>query len=59
MSVAEIEAREIQLDAPPSGLWHEAWRRLRRNPGAIAGFVLVSVFVTVAVFAPFIATRPA
>ncbi|MEP7225111.1 MAG: ABC transporter permease [Actinomycetota bacterium] len=56
MSVAQAEAREIQLDAP-SGLWSEAWRRLRRNPGAIAGFVLVSAFVIVAVFAPLIATH--
>jgi peptide/nickel transport system permease protein len=54
MSVAEVEAREIQLEAP-SGLWSEAWRRLRRNPGAIIGFVLVALFVFVAVFAPLIA----
>ncbi len=56
MSVAEIEAREVGLEAS-SGLWHDAWRRLRRNPGAIAGFVLVGMFVTVAVFAPLIATH--
>ena len=37
MSIAELESREVQLDAP-SGLWREAWQRLRRNPGAIAGF---------------------
>jgi peptide/nickel transport system permease protein len=54
MSVAEIEAREIQLEAP-SGLWHEAWQRLRRNPGAIVGFVLVATFTLVAIFAPLIA----
>jgi peptide/nickel transport system permease protein len=54
MSVAEIEAREIQLEAP-SGLWSEAWYRLIRNPGAIIGAFFVTVFVTVAVFAPWIA----
>jgi peptide/nickel transport system permease protein len=54
MSVAEVEAREIQLEAP-SGLWNEAWRRLRRNPAAIVGFVLVSIFVFVALFAPLVA----
>jgi peptide/nickel transport system permease protein len=54
VSVAEIEAREVELEAP-SGLWSEAWGRLRRNPGAIVGFVLVSIFVTVALFAPLIA----
>jgi peptide/nickel transport system permease protein len=54
MSVAEIEAREIQLDAP-SGLWSEARYRLLRNPGAIVGAFFVSLFVTVAIFAPVIA----
>jgi peptide/nickel transport system permease protein len=54
MSVAQAESREVQLEAP-SGLWSEAWRRLRRNPGAIVGFALVGLFVTVAIFAPLIA----
>jgi len=39
----------------PSGLWREAWQRLRRNPGAILGFGLVLTFVVVAIFAPLIA----
>jgi peptide/nickel transport system permease protein len=55
MSVAEIESREVQLETPSGGLWSEAWRRLRRNPAAIVGFVLVGIFVTVALFAPWIA----
>jgi peptide/nickel transport system permease protein len=54
MSVAQLESREVALEAP-SGLWSEAWRRLRRNPGAIVGFALVALFVFVAVFAPLIA----
>jgi peptide/nickel transport system permease protein len=54
VSVAEVESRELELDAP-SGLWREAWSRLRRNPGAITGFALVLVFVITAIFAPFIA----
>lgn len=36
-------------------LWRGAWRRLRRNPSAIAGAVLMAVFVLVAIFAPLIA----
>ena len=55
MSVAEIEAREISLDPGQGGLWRDAWRRLRRNPGAIVGFTLVGLFVVVALFAPLIA----
>jgi peptide/nickel transport system permease protein len=54
MSVAEIEARELELEAP-SGLWSEAWHRLIRNPGAIIGGFFVTIFVFVAVFAPLIA----
>jgi len=54
VSVAELESREIQLEAP-SGLWSDAWRRLVRNPTAILGGFIVVVFVTVAVFAPLIA----
>jgi peptide/nickel transport system permease protein len=54
VSVAELEAREIQLEAT-SGLWGEAWHRIIRNPGAILGALFVLVFVVVAVFAPWIA----
>jgi peptide/nickel transport system permease protein len=55
MSVAELEAREIQLEAPTGGLWREAWSRLRKNPAAIVGFVIVIAFVTAALLAPLIA----
>jgi peptide/nickel transport system permease protein len=54
MSVVEIEARELQLEAP-TGLWRDAFRRLARNPGALVGAVVVGVCVAVAVFAPAIA----
>jgi peptide/nickel transport system permease protein len=54
VSIVELEAREVQLEAP-SGLWRDAWARLRRNPGALIGFALVGIFVIVAVFAPLIA----
>jgi len=54
MSVAEIEAVEIQLEAP-TGLWREAWRRMLHNPGAIVGMVFIAVLIISAVFAPLIA----
>ena len=54
MSIAELEAREVELEGP-SGLWREAWQRLRRNPGALVGFTLVAIFALVALFAPLIA----
>jgi peptide/nickel transport system permease protein len=55
MSIAELEARELQLEPGGGGLWRDAWRRLRANPGAIIGFILVGLFVVVALFAPLIA----
>jgi peptide/nickel transport system permease protein len=55
MSVAELESREIELEAPSGGLWSDAFTRLRRNPGALVGFALVALFVIAAVFAPLIA----
>jgi peptide/nickel transport system permease protein len=54
VSIAELESREIELEQP-TGLWRDAWFRLRRNPGAVIGFVLVGLFVVVAIFAPLIA----
>jgi peptide/nickel transport system permease protein len=56
MSVAELEARDVQLEVGPGGgLWSDAWRRLRRNPAALIGFALVMIFVLTAIFAPLIA----
>ena len=54
MSVAELEAHQLEHHAP-SGLWSEARYRLLRNPGALVGAFFVSVFVFVAVFAPWLA----
>jgi peptide/nickel transport system permease protein len=54
MSIVEAESRELELEAP-TGLWRDAFARLSRNPGAIAGFVLVTAFLTLAIFAPLIA----
>lgn len=42
-------------DHSGEGVWARAWRTLRRNPVAIAGFVIVAVFVVVAIAAPLLA----
>jgi peptide/nickel transport system permease protein len=54
MSVAELEAADVAFEAP-SGLWRDAWWRLRHNPGAIVGLAFVLLFVVCAVFAPWLA----
>jgi peptide/nickel transport system permease protein len=55
MSIAEVEAQELALEASTGGLWSDAFRRLRRNPGAILGAILVSLFIGAAIFAPLLA----
>jgi ABC-type dipeptide/oligopeptide/nickel transport system permease subunit len=54
VSVAELESVEVFVEEP-SGLWRDAWRRLRRNPGALVGLFFVLLFVVCAIFAPWIA----
>jgi peptide/nickel transport system permease protein len=45
----------VLADVAGSGLWKDAFRRLRRNPQAIAGAVIVGLFLLVAVAAPLLA----
>jgi oligopeptide transport system permease protein len=39
------------IKRPPSNLWIDAWSRLTHNKAAIAGMVIVIVFILVAIFA--------
>jgi peptide/nickel transport system permease protein len=58
MSLSQMEAVETVEEHPEEatgGLGRDALRRLRRNPVAIVGAVLVALFVLVAVFAPLLA----
>jgi peptide/nickel transport system permease protein len=54
VSVAEIT--EVSLEqSPPTGLWRDAFRQVRRNPGAMFGLFVIGFFVFVAIFAPLLA----
>ena len=55
MSIAEMEARELELEPTGSGLWGEALRRVLRNPFAIVGVVLIAGLTFTAIFAPWLA----
>jgi len=55
MSIAEMEARELELDPTGGGLWHDAVQRLRRSPAAIVGAVMIAILLFLAIFAPLIA----
>jgi peptide/nickel transport system permease protein len=57
VSIAEAEARGIELEGPPTGLWRDAFRRLSRNPGALVGGIIIALFILTALFAPQIATH--
>ena len=58
MSILEAEAVELNIEGT-SGLWRDAFDRLRRNPGAIIGSVIVGLFIVLALFAPMIAPHGA
>ncbi|WDZ85775.1 ABC transporter permease [Micromonospora cathayae] len=49
--LAELSA--VRDDERGVSLWQEAFRRLRRNPAAIVGAVILALFVLVAVVGPF------
>ncbi|MGY1698606.1 ABC transporter permease [Geodermatophilus sp. SYSU D00766] len=57
--IDELAARAGQVPEGEGGLslTRSAFRRLRRNPVAIAGAIIVVVFLLVAAFAPFLAPR--
>jgi peptide/nickel transport system permease protein len=54
---AVLGAARAELAASPSdaGAWRRAWRRLRRRRSAMAGLVVVSLFVAAALLAPWLA----
>jgi peptide/nickel transport system permease protein len=61
MTTAWLERRRTRIDDVAAGrsLSAEAFARLRREPAAIVGAVLIGLFVVVAAFAPLIAPHDA
>jgi N-terminal TM domain of oligopeptide transport permease C len=56
IQASEILVETTHVDEEHGGSVRvEAWRRLRRNPAAIAGAALVLLFLLVAAFAPLLA----
>ena len=55
MTAQALADRRVVEARASSGLWRDAFRRLRRNKPAIVGVVLIAVFVFAAVFAPMVA----
>ena len=61
MTATWLERRRTRIDDIAGGrsLGAEAFRRLRREPAAIVGAVIIGIFVVVAAFAPLLAPHDA
>ncbi|CAJ1003260.1 nickel transporter permease [Brevibacillus aydinogluensis] len=55
MAETHVETVRVQqTDEPVSSPWRDAWRTLRKNKLAIVGFIIIFVFVLLALLAPYI-----
>ena len=54
-ALTEVMGADPLDDETGTSLWQGAFQRLRRNPSAIIGAIIVALFVLVAIFAPLIA----
>lgn len=53
-----VAVAQAELKSSGGGFWHDVFRRLRRNPTAWIGAVIVLLFVLIAVLAPILAPYP-
>ena len=53
--VTPATAEPTLSEGSGTGLWKDAFRRLRRNPQAIAGAIIIGLFLLVAALAPILA----
>jgi peptide/nickel transport system permease protein len=60
LSLAEAEAQHLRIGGVDEAttLWRDAMDRLRHNPSAIVGVLLIVLFVAVAIFGPWLAPEP-
>ena len=50
---AEIDSSENeQIARESTGFWKDAWRRLKKNPGAITGLIIIVAIIILAIFGP-------
>ena len=57
--LSELEALQRQFALrKPASLYRDAWHRLVRNRGSVAGMIVVVLFALVGIFAPLIAPHP-
>ena len=54
---AVLPSIAVPSRASEAGPWRRAWRRLKRRRAALAGLVVVLLFVALALFAPWLAPQ--
>lgn len=54
-TAVEQHAEVAELPYPSRSLWYDAWQRLIRNKAAVAGMMIIGIFVFVAIFASYLA----
>lgn len=54
-STSLLPEDKLDIIPPEPNFWHEAWYQLTRNRAAIAGLIIISLFILLAIFAPLIA----
>ncbi len=53
-----VAVAQTELKGSGGGFWHDVFRRLRRNPTAWIGAVIVLIFLLIAILAPILAPYP-
>src|SRR5918993_1941562 len=62
--MVETKTGSTNLSSPPIGgaqgasFWQAAWRRLKKNKGAMAGLVMIIIAVLIAIFGYFLSPDP-
>lgn len=56
---AIVDKALLNVEARGGGFWHDVFRRIRRNPTAWIGAVIVALFLLVSLLAPVLAPYPA
>ncbi|GLX65897.1 ABC transporter permease [Paenibacillus glycanilyticus] len=52
--IPQVEVQSVKPLKRPPGPWRTAWSKFRRNPYAMSGLVILSIFVFGALFAPWL-----
>lgn len=52
------ETEPIEIVPPKRSLWAESWKKLRKQRSAMIGLGIISFFILIGIFAPFLTSHP-